>query len=237
MNPPTKKATPSGDDRQHRIATFLEDVPALVKRSSESGGPPCYLPTNKPLREQTRCNRREDAERVGLEAEYDAAVKRDADLQRELATDLARLAKEARLLAPMLYSMDLEDTPLLALARLLEAGPDSDFARLDGGYWPNVRVAFDNALPSLDCGRSRLGGNVPAKSGLRVGILRDKLGASDEFLRSYAMAAGVPTPKPGKRNHTYAHDEVVKICQHVMASSSEKKKRDAAQKLLVEMSK
>lgn len=138
------------------FARLLNDSPALFTRADVAVGPPYYLPVGTPLIEQHRCCRREDAEKVRLESDYDAAAKREADYVRRLDADRARLAKEARAAAALLCAAGLTYGDLLAMARKLEL-PVADWS---GAY--RDFEAVRPALEAADCQRLATAGAAKA---------------------------------------------------------------------------
>ncbi len=128
------------------IAHFVQDAPETFRRAAVVVDPPYYLPVGVPLGKQHRCYRREDAERVGLAGDYDAATKQDADYVRQLDAEGARLAKDARAVALLLASADPARpyADLQAMARNLESRP------ID---WHGAWHAFWSAIPAMDAGQ------------------------------------------------------------------------------------
>lgn len=152
-----------------------------------------------------------------------AAFVADPALQKRIARAIAAVHNRLEIIAT--GRLDEWDTDIAS-----KIGQD-DFARA----WEELGQELKGLADDVD--GFKLLTRAQPSSGLRVGALRDRLGCSDESLRTYATKANVPTPGRGERNHEYTHEQIIAICRWLISSSSPQSTRTTAQTLLAEMSK
>ena len=68
-----------------------------------------------------------------------------------------------------------------------------------------------------------------------IASLRRELGIENTTLNMYAQGAEVKTPGRGKKNHKYSREEVIKICQRIIAKSSTEDIVTNAERLLARL--